>query len=196
LRPADGVGSAPDYIEPVKGWRTWLVVQGHDGARLASVSFPALWPRRRRLSAECGRGFHTGAGPPLRVEHRAPSADCSCGIYATWNLDRATQIADCATARFRDCLGRAVLGAALGQVSLWGTVVECAHGWRAGFAYPARIFVLSPSYGRRAQVASAEELAVDLSGYGVPVEALACTSSAEIRRLLEGEWADRADRAA
>lgn len=188
-------GKAPDYLEPVRGWRTWLVVQGHDGARLASVSFPALWPRRRRLSAECGRGFHTGSGPPLRVEHRAPSLDCSCGIYATWNVDRAAQIADCATARFRDCLGRAVLGAALGEVSLWGSIVECAHGWRAGFAYPARIYVLAPTYGRRSQLASADELAADLSAYGVPTDPLACSSSLEIRRLLELDR-DRADRAA
>jgi len=185
-------GRAPDYIEPVLGWRTWLIVQGHDAARLASVSFPALWPRRRRLSAECGRGFHTGSGPPLRVEHRAPSLDCSCGIYATWNLDRAAQIADCATARFRDCLGRAVLGAALGEVSLWGTVVECAHGWRAGYAYPARIYVLAPSYGRRSQIASADELADDLSAYGVAAYPLRCNSSFEIRRLLGRESAGRA----
>jgi hypothetical protein len=192
LTPLEGVDRAPDYVEPVRGWRTWLVVQGHDGARLASVSFPALWPRRRRLSAECGRGFHTGAGPPLRIEHRAPSIDCSCGIYATWNLDRATQIADCATARFRDCLGRAVLGAALGEVSLWGTVVECSHGWRAGFAYPARIYVLSPSYGRRTQVVGADELADDLAAYGVPVQSLGCGSSVEIKRVLAQERADRA----
>lgn len=185
-------GRAPDYVEPVRGWRTWLVVQGHDGARLASVSFPALWPRRRRLSAECGRGFHTGSEPPPRGEHRAPSLGCSCGIYATWNLDRAAQIADCATARLRDCLGRAVLGAALGEVSLWGTVVECTHGWRAGFAYPARIYVLAPSYGRRSQVATADELAADLSAYCVPADPLHCSSSLEIRRLLGRERADRA----
>jgi len=187
-----GTGQAPDYIDPVRGWRTWLVVQGHDGARLASVSFPALWPRRRRLSAECGRGFHTGSGPPLHVEHRAPSLDCSCGIYATWNVDRATQIADCATARFRDCLGRPVLGAALGEVSLWGTVVECAHGWRASYAYPARIYVLAPSYGRRSQVASAGDLADDLRNYGVPADALDCRSSLEIRSLLAADEAERA----
>ena len=183
---------APDYLEPVRGWRTWLVVHGYDGVRLASVSFPALWPLRRRLSAECGRGFRTGAGPSPRREHPAPSLDCSCGIYATWNLDRATQIADCATARFRDCLGRAVLGAALGEVSLWGTVVECAHGWRAAYAYPARIFVLAPSYGRRSQVASAEELAAGLGDYGVPVDAPGCGSTREIRGLLGDERMERA----
>ena len=170
---------APDYVEPVRGWRTWLIVQSHDGARLASVSFPALWPRRRRLSAECGRGFHTGSSSPVRGEHRAPSIGCSCGIYATWNADRAAQIADCATARFRDCLGRPVIGAAVGEVSLWGTVVECTQGWRAEYAYPARIHVLAPSYGRRASIVEVEDLAADLAGYGVPVDSVESCSLLE-----------------
>lgn len=187
-----GNGVAPDYVDPVHGWRTWLVVQGQDGARLASVSFPALWPRRQRLTAECGRGFHMGSGPPLRIQHRAPALDCSCGIYSTWSLDRAAQIADCATARFRDCLGRPVVGAALGRVALWGTVVECAHGWRAAFAYPARVYVLAPTYGRRTQLASPVELAAELQSYGVPADPLACRSSAEIRQLLSSERVDRA----
>ena len=188
----DGQEHAPDYVEPVRGWRTWLIVQGHDGARLASVSFPALWPSRRRLAAECGRGFHTAAGPPIRVEHRAPALDCSCGIYATSELERATQIADCATARFRDCLGRPVLGAALGEVSLWGTVVECAHGWRASLAYPARVYVLAPSYGRRSQVVGTDVLADELRVYGVPVGTLDCRSSVEVRRLFADEQQGRA----
>ena len=174
---------APDYVEPVRGWRTWLIVQSHDGARLASVSFPALWPRRRRLSAECGRGFHTGAASSVRGEHRAPSIGCSCGIYATWNAERAAQIADCATARFRDCLGRPVIGAAVGEVSLWGTVVECTQGWRAEFGYPSRIRVLAPSYGRRSNIVAAHDLAEDLAGYGVPVDCL--ESSALLELSLE-----------
>jgi hypothetical protein len=183
---------APDFVDPVRGWRTWLVVQGHDGARLASVSFPALWPRREHLTAECGRGFHNGAGPPLRADHPAPSIDCSCGIYAARSIDRAAQIADCATARFRDCLGRPVLGAAIGLVSLWGTIVDCAQGWRGAYAYPASIHVLEPAYsGRRSHVASAAELAAELSGYGVPAAALGCRSPREIVALQLGE-ADRA----
>jgi hypothetical protein len=190
---ADEPSGAPDFIDPVSGWRTWLVVQGHDGARLASVSFPALWPRRQRLRASCGRGFHNGSGPPLRADHVAPSLDCSCGIYAARSIDRATQIADCATARFRDCLGRPVLGAALGLVSLWGTVVDCTQGWRAAYAYPARVYVLEPAYGGgRAHVAGAGELAADLRGYGVPVDALGTSSPAEIGSILRAEAADRA----
>ena len=85
-----------------------------------------------------------------------------------------------------------MLGAALGEVSLWGTVVECAHGWRASYAYPARIYVLAPSYGRRSQVASAGDLADDLRNYGVPADALDCRSSLEIRSLLAADEAERA----
>jgi len=193
----DESGRAPDFVEPVCGWRTWLVVQGYDGVRLASVSFPALWPRRQRLCAQCGRGFHNGSGPPLRAEHRAPALDCSCGIYAARTLNRAAQIADCATARFRDCLGRPVLGAALGLVSLWGTVVECAQGWRATYAYPARLHVIEPSGGSpRSHAASAGELAVDLRGYGVPVDALGGYSPREIGWLLEADPGSAPGRAA
>ena len=128
MRACHGGTSAPDYIDPVRGWRTWLVVQGHDGARLASVSFPALWPRGKRLSAECGRGFHTGAGPPLRIEHRAPSLDCSCGIYASRSLDESERPRP---AWPPPCV--------VGTVALWGRGIEHEIGWRGQFAYPARL---------------------------------------------------------
>lgn len=67
-----------------------------------------------------------------------------------------------------------------------------AHGWRARYAYPARIYVLAPSYGRRSQVTSAGDLADDLRNYGVPADALDCRSSVEIRRLLAAAQAQRA----
>jgi hypothetical protein len=90
-----------------------------------------------------------------------------------------------------------VLGAALGLVSLWGTVVDCAQGWRAEFAYPGRIYVLEPSYGgRRSHVASAGELAADLRSYGVAVETLGCCSSKELELLLRAGADATADRAA
>jgi hypothetical protein len=53
----DAVSAAPDYIEPVVGWRTWLVVQEGEGFRLRSVVYDALWPAaqraRRPLSPPC-----------------------------------------------------------------------------------------------------------------------------------------------
>ena len=67
----------------------------------------------------------------------------------------------------------------IGTVSLWGGVVECEHGWRAGFAYPREIFV--PSLAPEP-----DETAARLGGYGVPVEVLdACTISMALDAVAE-----------
>jgi hypothetical protein len=57
-------------------------------------------------------------------------------------------------------------------VSLWGSVVECEHGWRASRAYPERLYLL----WRREEgsLAPREEVAVGLSVYGVPLQVLEC----------------------
>jgi hypothetical protein len=55
----------------------------------------------------------------------------------------------------------------VGEVSLWGTVIECEHGYRASLAYPRRIYV--PSDGAHWDW---EKVADDLSAYRVPVEPL------------------------
>ena len=60
----------------------------------------------------------------------------------------------------------------IGTVSLWGRVVECARGWRASRAYPRRIYVpgTRAPYWLRAE--RAEEVALGLTDYDVPVELL------------------------
>jgi hypothetical protein len=45
------VNAAPDYIEPIVGWRTWLVVQEGERLRLRSVVYDVLWSPRRELVA-------------------------------------------------------------------------------------------------------------------------------------------------
>jgi RNA polymerase sigma factor (sigma-70 family) len=56
------------------------------------------------------------------------------------------------------------------RVALRGTVVECAHGWRASLAYPAQLYVPLLPRGRHATLA--HRFALDLTDYGVPVELL------------------------
>ncbi len=41
--------SAPDYIEPIVGWRTWLVVREGEGFRLRSVKGVKTPTRRSRV---------------------------------------------------------------------------------------------------------------------------------------------------
>jgi hypothetical protein len=63
----------------------------------------------------------------------------------------------------------------LGQVALWGTVVECERGFRASRAYPVRIYVPADT-GATGSV-DWEDVSFDLARYGVPVELLASSPS-------------------
>ncbi len=69
----------------------------------------------------------------------------------------------------------------IGTVSLWGRVVECTRGWRASHAYPKAIYVPATHgpYWLRAE--RAEEVALALTDYGIPVELL----DADSRRPAE-----------
>ena len=71
--------------------------------------------------------------------HESQEPDCDCGIYAA-SLDRLDRY-----------LADAPLRAAarvLGQVALWGTVIECEHGLRASHAYPLRMYVPADAGGQ------------------------------------------------
>jgi hypothetical protein len=105
----------PLGIDPVVGWRAWSVVDHGGSYRLASLTRRVEWSPREPFTATCDR--HTEA---------VPSERCTCGVYA------ATHPADVAR------LGR-IAGAAVGEVSLWGSVVEHSRGVRGARAYPARL---------------------------------------------------------
>jgi hypothetical protein len=64
-----------------------------------------------------------GIGP-----HEAPDIRCSCGIHAARSL-----------ATFDRPRPAWPPPPVIGTVSLWGTVVEHERGWRARYAYPARL---------------------------------------------------------
>jgi hypothetical protein len=92
-------------------------------------------------------------------------------------------------------LQRNAVGAVIGQVLLWGCVVECEHGWRASHAYPGRLFVPLGRRGRTSflsrPAADSARVAHALHAYRVPVELVACSSVRELARLLERERGDR-----
>jgi hypothetical protein len=166
---------APDYLEPVVGWRVWLVVEEGGTFYLRSVVYEALWPPRHELVAHCLhrsllRRFPGRAG----AEHSPPFARCHCGIYASFEVEKA--------ASYLDAIGRSeklAVHRVIGKVSLWGEVLECEEGWRASRAHPAAIYV--PTRGRpyRLGVRAAAEIALALTDYGVPVELLDCGTPEE-----------------
>jgi hypothetical protein len=155
------VSGAPDYVEPVVGWRVWYVVEVDGTTRLSSVFHQMVWPTREPLGAVCLRSRF----PQRRRQgdHAAPVASCGCGIYAA-SLERAGEYLTGPRASSR------ALCPVIGRVALWGTVVECAHGWRASLAYPAWLYVPLLPRGRHA--ALARQFALDLTEYGVPVDLL------------------------
>jgi hypothetical protein len=101
--------------EPVVGWRAWSVTESEEGLRLSSLTRTEGWVPGEPLRAVCDRRGHA-----------APNRWCSCGVYAGADPSDLAE------------LGR-IAGAAVGQVSLWGSVIEHAHGHRASEAYPARL---------------------------------------------------------
>jgi hypothetical protein len=134
----------------------------------------SYWPLRRWVPA-----------------HAAPDEGCRCGIYAAATAAQAAaSVTD--PARPRDDIVHHVIG----RVSLWGTVVECEHGWRAERAYPASLAVPAPlpqaptrhilrRRRQRSRSRPAAEIARALRAYGVPVELVACETLGELAAALE-----------
>jgi hypothetical protein len=133
-RPRERVNAAPDYVEPIVGWRTWLVVCEGEGFRLRSVVFDTLWLQRTELVASCLRGALSQWR--RRREHVPPVCGCGCGIYAAKEPEDAASYLEGRS--WADALSTHRV---IGTVSLWGRVIECARGWRASRAYPKTIYV-------------------------------------------------------
>jgi hypothetical protein len=163
---------APDYAEPLQAWRVWRVVERGGELTLASIVKGTLWPAREPLAAEClgYRPFRTRL--LRRPRHEAPQAGCECGVYGT-RLERAARY-------LVDTLPEA-RARLLGRVALWGTVVECEHGYRASRAYPLVLYVSEDAGAAGGLDGGA--LAAGLARYGVPIE-LVPAARRDLERLL------------
>jgi hypothetical protein len=179
---------APDYVEPIVGWRLWHVVERDGRLCLVSPLYRTRWSPRRELVAACRRGLEPGVAlytVPKR-RHDAPDPSCGCGLYG----GRAAADATAYMTRFFKSR-EDVLHGVVGTVSLWGTVVEGERGWRASYAYPREIFVpvpvrksrLLPIGGLRRPRRSPERIADALAAYGVPVRLVECASITELAEI-------------
>jgi hypothetical protein len=167
------VNRAPDFVEPLEAWRVWKVVRRDSVFSLGSVVQRTVWPAGEALVAECLSGSRLSRLLRRRkARHDSPDVGCQCGIYAA-GLETVGQYA--ADAPFSG------VSRVLGQVALWGTVVECERGYRASYAYPTRIYVPADA-GEQWRIGW-DEVALGLCRYGVPVEPLAARA-AEATRFL------------
>jgi hypothetical protein len=142
---------------PTIGYRLWRVLpyqdlDGPPSVRLCSagtMGVPKFWPARQPVGAVCS---------DFKTTHAAPWPSHECGVWALTSLEdaeaRVEQFAG--TNNFVGSLGWAV-----GEVALWGRVIEHEKGYRAQYAYPGALTVTT----RREHTARA--LA---DAYGIPVE--------------------------
>jgi len=107
--------------EPILGWRIWNL--SPEPRLLPARSGVDAWEPRQVVRARCARPTILSIGP-----HDAPDLRCGCGIYAARSLDDFP--------RPRPAWPPPTV---VGTAALWGTVVEHERGWRAAYAYPARL---------------------------------------------------------
>jgi hypothetical protein len=138
---------APDFIEPVIGYRSWDLI----GLRLAS-RFCTLWVKKSdemdrvlwdggALDAECVAG--TMQTVFQDYDHPVPHRNCSCGIYAYHDpaeMKKLSHTADVA-----------------GAVACWGKVIPHTNGFRAQHAQVVALLA-PPVHWRETVVGRVAEL--------------------------------------
>ena len=133
---------------PVTGWRAWVVTETPDGLRLGSVLYDEIWTPASAALARCRRREELFAEP--LPPHATPTLECGCGFHAAQDPADALSYL-----RGRDEPG--TVCRILGEVALWGRLVETETGYRAEAAYPLRLY------------APDETVADELGVYAVPV---------------------------
>jgi hypothetical protein len=183
------LSKAPDYLEPIMGWRGWHVVADEQTTRLSSLIYPTLWPPRRELIATCRHRPFLLLRPWRRrpPDHGAPDESCRCGIHATADPEKAAGYLE-DSIMHAEPLRWPVLHRVVGRVSLWGSIVECEDGWRASHAYPERLYVPSLPEEPRNRC-DARAIVRELMAYGVPVELLECWTREDVAAVLESSSA-------
>jgi hypothetical protein len=161
---------APDFTLPVVGWRMWLASRQGSSCALRSPLQRTTWPMHEPLEARC-------AIPqirwPRRPPHHAPQFTCECGIYAAMWRSFAPQ--------FRPGVAHNGQLPVVGEVSLWGDIVEAECGWRGQYAYPACLFIPVVDHVED----RAFDIAQGLRGYGVGVTVVAGATPREVLDAVE-----------
>jgi hypothetical protein len=117
--------------EPIEGWRAWRLRRLEGGAlRIAPTTPRPDWEPGVPIHATCS-GAHEREymvyNPELAAFHRSPEPGCTCGVHAMKDPRRLRRSRPGKTA------------GVIGTVAMWGRVIEHTKGWRAEFAYPARL---------------------------------------------------------
>lgn len=126
VEPHKVYAAVPDRIEVITGWRAWTAKDG----KLAALGQKTIWKPKKQMEAKC-KSYGS------KKEHDAPAFDCECGVWAFKSLEILTA----ALASYKDIR-------VVGNVALWGRVIETENGWRAQYAYPSELWLLDSSLER------------------------------------------------
>ena len=137
----------PDFMEPRFGWRAWAVdAELPDFGlppKLFSVSWGYYWAPKKKSAALCNRPYPCSEtqikedvkGEKFEVKIGVPGESCSCGFYSAKTFEHLQSMG---YHQYYPDSGRFTV---VGKVYCWGKVIECQTGWRAEYAYPAKLFV-------------------------------------------------------
>jgi hypothetical protein len=109
---------SPDYTHTITAWRGWDVRDG----MLEALGSSSRWEPRRALKANC---ISCGG-------HAAPYLNCRCGYWSFKTQELLAQAMD----KYDDTVK------VIGQVEIWGRVIECENGFRSEYAYPKELWLL------------------------------------------------------
>jgi hypothetical protein len=148
--------------EPLVGWRCWFVLP-HELLLRPIYKRGLVWRPREPLQAVCPDDLH-----------EVPADGCKCGVWTVCHPMLLDEIGwTTAPPDDRSPLPGVMV---VGEVSLWGNIVQHERGWRASCAYPRHLYVFTDD------PMIAETLR---ERYGVPVEWGA--DAERLRRFLPGE---------
>ncbi len=184
------IGHEAVETEPILGWRVWQFLPHRPGefvtlrlnltsvvldrAWLTAVWAACAWPHLAELEAVC-----QGPPGPPHPHGPVPAPDCACGIWAFKDRQNAVDKVDAGGLLLPQEPGWPIVGQnVLGRVALWGRVIECEHGYRAGRAYPYEIEV--PYFACFGGEERARDFAAQISSaYAVEARPLAWDQVAE-----------------
>lgn|SRR5262245_1177049 len=117
----------PDYFESLVGWRLWSSFDPNTGG-LKALANNYYWMPGKTLAARCD-----SCGSPAK-----PAFNNHVGMYAFKNLlELVKQDGGGFTSSRWSVHGSPIVG----QVYLWGTILDCEFGYRAQFAYPKALLI-------------------------------------------------------
>lgn len=136
----------PEMPGTIIAWRAWRV----EGKlpdfgvppRMYSVAHgDYFWPHRQHVEALCSKD-----------QSHVPGQGCSCGLYAAKSRSHLLSLGYPGYAQPHFTV--------IGEVAMWGKVIEGSKGWRAQYSYPRRLFVPYEAHHLVKPL---------MDGYGVPV---------------------------